>query len=372
MNRQLKEISRFLVVFWTCFALCTAQSTTAIRVYGQLGSFTTHRANKNGVSANSLYDPAGVFVDISGVYIVDHENNRVLFYPGDSTTPSRVYGQLGSFTTNQLNKNGLSANSLFLPSSVFVDSSGVYIADTNNQRVLFYPGESTTASRVYGQDGDFTSSQQNKNGVSANSLFFPSSVAVDSSGVYIVDLRNNRVLFYPGRSTTASRVYGQLGSFTTNRGNKNGVSASSLYDPQSVVVDSSGVYIVDYQNNRALFYPGRSTTASRVYGQDGNFTSDLLEKNGVSGKSLFYPNGLAADSSGVYISDSQNSRVLFYPGESTTATRVYGQHGNFTTRTDNYPAISASSLSIPQSVTATSSGVYIADGINRVLFYPKA
>ena len=44
-----------------------------------------------------------------------------------------------------------------------------------------------------------------------------SEVALDSSGnLYVPDTGNNRVLFYPSGSTTATRVWGQLGSFTTN------------------------------------------------------------------------------------------------------------------------------------------------------------
>ena len=40
---------------------------------------------------------------------------------------------------------------------------------------------------------------------------------------------NSRVLFYPSGSTTATRVYGQGGSFTTGTANKGGISANSLY-----------------------------------------------------------------------------------------------------------------------------------------------
>ena len=48
-----------------------------------------------GVSASdtSLSGPLGVFADASGVYVADSGNNRVLFYPETSTTATRVYGQ---------------------------------------------------------------------------------------------------------------------------------------------------------------------------------------------------------------------------------------------------------------------------------------
>ena len=150
--------------------------------------------------------------------MADTGNNRVLFYPSGSTAATRVYGQSGSFATNLLNNGGVGASSLNDPVGVVLDSSGnLYVVDDGNSRVLFYPAGSTTATRVYGQNGSFTTNQENNGGVSANSLRLPAGVALDSSGgLYVADWGNNRVLFYPAGSTTATRVYGQGGSFTTN------------------------------------------------------------------------------------------------------------------------------------------------------------
>ncbi len=95
-----------------------------------------------------------------------------------------------------------------------------------------------TATMGYGQGGSFIS---NSVGVIATSLDDPSSVVVDGSGgLYVVDTNNNRVLHYPTGSTTADAVYGQGGSFTTRTGDNGGVSASSLSEPVGVAVDGSG------------------------------------------------------------------------------------------------------------------------------------
>src|SRR5664280_632792 len=108
-------------------------------------------------------------------------------------------------------------------------------------------------------------STYNKGGISANSLAYPFGVALDSSGnLYVADYPNSRVLFYPSGSTTATRVYGQGGSFTTNNPNNGGVSANSLYGPYGVALDSSGnLYVADAENRRVLFYHSGSTTATR-------------------------------------------------------------------------------------------------------------
>ncbi|MFZ0792469.1 MAG: FG-GAP-like repeat-containing protein [Candidatus Korobacteraceae bacterium] len=352
-------------------------STTADVVYGQGGSFTASGANDpNGVSASSLILPNGLVPDSSGNLYIADGNSRVLFYTAGSTTATQVYGQLGSFTTNIQNDGGISANSLCAEYAIALDSSGnLYVADSYNNRVLFYPSGSMTATRVYGQLGSFTTDTMNKGGISANSLYLPQGVALDSNGnLYVGDVGNNRVLFYPSGSTTATRVYGQGGSFTTNTVNKGGISASSLYQPQAFALDSGGnLYVADYGNSRVLFYPSGSTTATRVYGQSGSFTTNTPNNGGISANSLWDPYGEALDSAGnLYIVDNRNHRVLFYPSGSTTATQVYGQLGSFTTNIPVDGGVSANSLYYPEAVTLDSSGnLYIADsGANRVLMYP--
>src|SRR5208282_3503447 len=97
---------------------------TAGVVYGQGGSFTSNARNNGGVP-NGLADPTGSVLDSNGnLYVGDTGNNRVLFYPRGSTMPTRVYGQNGSFTTNGNNQGGISANSLNNPYGVALDSSG--------------------------------------------------------------------------------------------------------------------------------------------------------------------------------------------------------------------------------------------------------
>ena len=69
-----------------------------------------------------------------------------------------------------------------------VDSSNrLFICDSGNNRVLRYtPIENNTASFVYGQDGSFTSNTPNNGGTSASSLFNPRAIAIDlSDNLYI-------------------------------------------------------------------------------------------------------------------------------------------------------------------------------------------
>src|SRR5439155_15209712 len=102
---------------------------------------------------------------------------------------------------------------------------------------------------VYSQP-DFTSKSENYGGLGGSSLSFPHGVAVDPSGnLYVADSDNNRVLQFVGESTGATRVYGQPG-FATQTENNGGVSASSLNHPFGVATDIAGnLYVADTSNN---------------------------------------------------------------------------------------------------------------------------
>ncbi len=203
----------------------------------------------------------GVAVDgVGHLYVADDENSRVLEYntPLTNATADTVFGQGGSFTSTKCNNGGRSANSLCVPTAAAVDAAGhLYVADSNNSRVLEYntPLTNTTADTVFGQGGSFTSNECNS---SADSLCFPTVAALDVAGdLYIVDNGNNRVLEYktPLTNTTADTVFGQGGSFTSNVCNSGGLSANSLCNPVAVAGDAAGnLYVADGGNNRVLEY----------------------------------------------------------------------------------------------------------------------
>jgi len=357
----------------------TAVSPQVQAVYGTDGSFTT--PGTGACTATSFSESAGVALDGSGgLYIADTYANRVLHFPVGSTVPDRVYGQ-PDFTHCSSNQGGSpSATTLNGPWGVAVSKNGgLYVADRMNHRVLFYPAGSTTARRVYGQWSSFTSNKPNKGGVSANSLNQPLELTINTSNTLCLsDFVNHRVLCYPAGSTKATQVYGQGNSFTSNTANLGGVSAASLGGPDGVSFDSSAnLYVADTYNNRVLYYPtGGSTLATRVYGQGNSFTSNTANNAGVSATSLYYPFGLALDrSNNLYVADTVNNRVLYYPaGGSTTAIQVYGQTGSFTSNTANNGGLSPLSLHNPVDLAIDTNGSsYVSDaGSGRVLEYQPA
>ena len=95
-------------------------------------------------SARKLNSPQGVAIDASGnLYVADVENSRVLGWNSamafaNGSPADLVIGQPDFYSTT-CNSSGISASSLCNPVGVAVDGSGnLYVADTDNNRVLEY------------------------------------------------------------------------------------------------------------------------------------------------------------------------------------------------------------------------------------------
>jgi sugar lactone lactonase YvrE len=263
--------------------------TIADIVFGQ-PNFISNTANNGGVSDSSLWLPQGLTLDTAGnLYVADGNNNRVLVYldPLNSDNVADVVLGQPDFNSNTANNGGLNASSLSGPRAINVDSAGnVYIVDRNNNRMLEYNTPLTTdkvADVVFGQP-NFTSNTANNGGISASSLFRPTSVNIDNAGnVWVTDSRNNRVLEYHtplASDTVADVVLGQP-NFTSNTANNGGISASSLNQPQRIIVDIFGnIYVTDTANHRVLVYDGIliQAQAHTCTGFDDPFANPLALK----------------------------------------------------------------------------------------------
>ncbi|TGL18412.1 hypothetical protein EHQ47_17945 [Leptospira bourretii] len=311
--------------------------TSATMVYGQYGSFTcgiTYNTGACAISAvassQNLSAPYWVTVDTSGgVYISGV--NRIQYYPPNINASSRVYGQFGDSTCDVINRasagtcagTAVSENSLNSVRGIGIDQdNGLYAADMGNNRILHFSNNSSIPFAVYGQPG-FTSFSAGP--ASATTLSTPMGVThASDGGVYTSESAYHRVLYFPAGSTTASRVYGQPDLTSSSSGCSN----IKMSSPNGMVLDSEGgLYISDNGNSRILYFPPGSTTATRVYGQPDFITCG----GGSSGPtSLSGPTGLALDQSdNLFVADSGNNRVVMYPRTTQTegiaAVAVFGQ-----------------------------------------------
>jgi len=375
------------------FTAPISSNATAAYVWGQ-PKFTT-RILPVMPSTSSLAGPTGVAVDAAGnVYAVVPGDNRIMVYAPTAVSGAAAFRQIGQqgFATRDLNSGSFplaSATSLAFPQSIALDSQGnLLVADAGNNRVLFIPAKTGSASRVLGQS---TFWANGVNEVKPGSINSPYGIAVDYSkspfALYVSDTNNNRVLvwkdaahFRSGQS--ADLVIGQpnLGTAASNvdGGVSQKPSSTGLAAPTGIAVTSSGdLYVADTGNNRVLHYPRPVDQSGRitpdvVLGQS-DFTSN--GKSTANAGSLVAPVGLAVGSNGdLFVADSGNSRVLEFPAGAATgsaAIRVYGQVSFTAAGAPGADSISAETLSAPEGLAVDkSSNLYVADaGANRVLIY---
>lgn len=401
----------FLTLSLVLLCLANPAHAQSITVFGQPNA----ASNAPGHGATTLNFPLGVAVNASGgLYVADRNNHRVLYYANDgNATADKVYGQHGKLDSYIANFDGQggsglpSADSLSSPTYAALDKSGgLYVADRDNHRVLYYaPDGDTTADRVYGQFGSFRLNVTNNDGSgllsgvgspSADNLgVYALTIAVDSNdALYIADSSNHRVLFFaPDGNTTADRVYGQRGNFGTgvknadDAGQSGMPSADTLNFPRGMAfAPDGGIYIADRDNNRVLYFaPDGNTTADRVYGQFGKLDSAVANNDGngatgaASAQNLTSPRALTLDAKGgLYVADSGNHRVLYFaPDGDATADWVFGQFGSFTSGVANNDGSGASgqpsadNLAGIQGLALVDGKLYLSDtNNNRVLVIP--
>ena len=314
-------------------------------VVGQ-GNFNSGSANQAHAqpSANTLANPTGIAFSGTDLWVADASNNRVLDFPQQSgiyVGATRLVGQLDfSYSAPNLieGREVFFTGTLATAGGIAVDHNStpphLYIADTNNNRILCFKDartlqSSSRADMVLGQSSttDFFDNLINSGTNSATTptqtgLFLPIGVVVDKNGdLWVADSGNGRVLRYPSPFAQASGsqqlpnlVLGQTGFFTpsiTDATNQN------MHSPWGITLLSSGSVVVsDVFHNRVLVFKKPSggdftngQTAAVVLGQ-ANFSS-AGKSTAISG--MASPTNIAVDSSDrVYVCDTGNNRVLVF------------------------------------------------------------
>jgi sugar lactone lactonase YvrE/F0F1-type ATP synthase membrane subunit c/vacuolar-type H+-ATPase subunit K len=320
-------------------------------------------------------------------YVADTNNNRVLVFNLSNANiftdhvADFVIGQQ-SFSQVASNQGGtVGPNTLSGPTGLFYDTANqrLYIADTNNNRVLIY----NSAIADNGQNANFVLGQSNfttnSARISRNGLAAPAYVTSNTStnSVAIADRDNNRVLLWSNLPNTngqnADFVLGQAG-FTSSGFS---VSQTALHTPQGVAFDpnTGALYVADTDNNRVMVWTSAITAnnqaATYVLGQS-NFNTSTPQA--ISSSSLAGPTRVevGASSSVIYVSDSGHNRGLVFAGgissNNQAATRAIGQ-ANFS---GSSAQTTQAGLSNPGGMAIDSGNgkVYVADtGNNRVTAY---
>lgn len=367
-------------------------SPVALRLVGQPRNFTN---GFNLVEGRELAGPQSVAVDLSAsparLYVADTLNNRVLGWRdaagfASGSTADLVIGQPDFFGTSA-NASG-AALGLWQPSGVAVDAAGnLYIADTNNHRVLRYPQPFVQSIRA----PDLVVGQRNLTGRDRNigasdpnefSLAYPVAVAVSPKGdLAVSDAGNHRVLLFPAGSLAANgpaaaAVLGQ----SAFSGSSSGVGVNGIDQPAGLAFDALGrLWVADTGANRVLQYPPMASTGTVAVRVIGGNRDDAPRGSNT----LFRPWGVTPIGDDLYVADSGNHRVLRFSGVGRSletkpaADVVWGQVG-FSGNLPNgnsraLPLASAQSLWSPAQIAfGANQEMFIADaGNHRVLAVPQ-
>lgn len=331
-----------------------------------------------------------------------------------------VLGQPDFVTTTE--NDTPTANGLRLPTSVASDGVHLVVADTNHNRVLIWnhipTNNNEDADVVVGQP-DFVSDSLPGNQPNAKSMRGPQGVWIQNGQLFVADTQNNRILIYNHLPTTngvaADVVVGapnfttyvnpDVSQQTTNPTASNTqATASNMLDPVAVTSDGTRMFVTDLGNNRVLIFSHIPTTngaaadvevgqpdlvssiANNAYtGTAATSSTDNINKetpvlcsvtNGVDlygnptypnycNYTLNFPRFAMAAAGRFFIADGGNDRVLMYnkvPSvNAVAADTIIGEIGGDV----NQASDAADSLRTPMSMAWDGTNLYVSDPYNR-------
>jgi len=340
---------------------CPVCGGTATVVVGQPDFNTTTTTPTVPITASSLHLPTAVASDGHILVVADTANNRVLLWKSIPTVNGQpadiVLGQT-DFTSVAL--VSVTASALRGPQGVWIQGSKLFVADTQNNRILIWntiPTQNNQPADVVLGQPDFTSAppinQVNPNLVaSAKIMLSPTSVTSDGTHLFVTDLGYNRVLIWNSIPTTnqkpADFEIGQVGMTQTFSNDQkptgdvsphlcasNGTASDgtqtypalcgyTLSFPRFALSDGTRLFVADGGNDRVLVYnsipQANAAKADVILGEPDEF-SDVFTNNDNSTLSTSdvtpTPTSLAWDpvNQNLYVADATDFRVLVFSPE---------------------------------------------------------
>ncbi len=312
--------------------------------------FTQAAAN---LTQNGLFTPTAVATDGHILAVADTDGNRVLIWKSIPTTNGApadlVLGQ-PDFVTGvaRLGNKGLRG-----PQGVWIQGTKLFVADTQNHRVMVWNSIPTTnnqaADYVLGEP-DFNSAPPSTTldlPATATNMFSPVSVTSDGQRLFVTDLGHARVLIWNsiptqtqqpadiaiGQPDLVSEVNNNSPALcTTNGKDANGKPTyptscyATLSLPRYALSDGAHLFIADGGNDRVLVFNSLPTHSGQkadvVLGQPDEFTDRVTDSTNTfdpnsnvqrsSPNTIRTPMSLAWDGANLYVSDPYDRRVLVF------------------------------------------------------------
>lgn len=232
-------------------------NVTANEVFGTGNSFTV--SGTCGAALTDICAPYELAIDTgNNLYVADRSDERVLEFntPLTNTTADLIFGK--ALDSACINGPLTGSDLCGPPPGVAVDSAGdVFVSDTGDNRILKFEAPLTTGMNADFVLGQLNFSHHLANTIDAAGMFLPSAVAVDRSSsqnhLYVADTNNSRVLGWRSAATFANGAPADLviGQVDFSSSANQPLSASSLAAPRGLAVDGAGdLYVADTSNNR--------------------------------------------------------------------------------------------------------------------------
>ena len=253
-------------------------------------------------------NPTDVASDGNILVVSDTDNNRVLIWktiPAASNQPADIVLGQADFTTSAL---GLTSSALRGPQGVWVQGTQLFVADTQNNRVMVWNTIPTSnnqpADFVLGEPNFTTSPPPTTSDLppTASNLFSPVSVTSDGQRLFVTDLGHNRVLIWNSIPT------------------QNGQAADVVVGQQNMTseLDNGAIPTCVSTGTDADGYPTFAAGCPTICpstGADSNGTPLYPVRCGMT---LSYPRYALSDGQRLFIADGGNDRVLVYNTIPTT------------------------------------------------------
>jgi len=345
--------------------LCSVCRGQASLVLGQPDFITSDFTS----TRSGMRNPTGVATDGKILVVADTDNNRVFIWnslPSAIDQPADVVIGQPDFTHVSTSVPP-TATSLRGPEGVWLAGGKLYVADTQDNRILIYnkvPTANNAAADVVIGQPNFTSfvqpdlTQAANATTTASNLQTPVSVSTDGTRMYVSDLGQSRVLIWntiPASNGAAADVAIGQPNLTT-------------------AIDNNSFYRVNTTADADGNYPGDTSVLCQSNAVDSENNPVFPTRCAAT---ISYPRFAISDGKQLFVADGGNDRILvFYnipTASGTPADAVLGQPDAVSDNaTDNPDGTNA--LQTPTSLAwdAANQNLYVSDTYNRrvVVFTP--